>query len=425
MILRPLSILACAAGILSLRRDDWNRYRTLFLLVSATIVLVATQLVPLPSAVWHALAGREVVREIDAVAGLRDVWRALSMDPGMTWNALFSLSVPLAVLALAAGLSGAALQRLLSLLLIVGLVSGVLGVLQLVGPAHGPLYFYRVANFDSAVGLFANRNHQAAFLACLFPMLAVHASQRVANPDASRRRTWSALVAGAILIPFLLNAGSRSGLLLGATGLAAAWFLYQPRQSEFAAVRTAKPSRAMPALIAGGALALVGLTVIVTRAASLRRLLQGEEGGENRLQVWAPIARQAWDTFPWGTGFGSFAAVFKVIEPRANLDTSYLNHAHNDWLELFLTGGLAGLLLLAAALAAIAQRVWRAWRAVPGAGSSEAVDFARLGAVLLGLFAIASLVDYPLRTPSLTATAIIALLWLWRGTDHSPDSRGT
>lgn len=421
MILRPLSVLACAGGLLSLQVEDWQRYRELFLLLAAAIALSALQLVPLPPALWHALAGRELLREIDSAAGLGAVWRPLSMDPMMTWNALFSLSVPLAVLALAAPLTGARLERLLGLLLVVGLVSGVLGVLQLVGPARGPLYFYRISNFDSAVGLFANRNHQALFLACMFPMLAVYASRQTGEPQRARPRAWAALVAGAILVPFLLNAGSRSGLLLGAAGLAAAYALFRRRTAKASKTRAAAIPRTVPASIAVGAVALVALTIMVSRVASLQRLVSGDEGGENRLAVWGPIAQQAWEAFPWGTGFGSFAAVFKVFEPRSNLDTSYLNHAHNDWLELYMTGGLPGLLLLAAALIAISRRAWRAWRHFPGARPPESLDYARLGAVLLGIFAIGSAVDYPLRTPSLMATTIVALLWLWRGTDRALD----
>ena len=37
---------------------------------------------------------------------------------------------------------------------------------------------------------------------------------------------------------------------------------------------------------------------------------------------------------PWGSGLGTFEQVFKLHEPDALLSPSYLNHAHNDWLEL-------------------------------------------------------------------------------------------
>src|SRR3546814_18783044 len=72
-------------------------------------------------------------------------------------------------------------------------MSGGLGLAQVIGPRDGPLYLYEITNNGSAVGLFANRNHQAALLACLFPMLAVYAS--IDHPSAERMRLKFALCA--------------------------------------------------------------------------------------------------------------------------------------------------------------------------------------------------------------------------------------
>jgi hypothetical protein len=55
------------------------------------------------------------------------------------------------------------LERTLPALIMMGALSGIIGVLQLAGSATGTLHFYEITKNGSAVGLFANRNHAAAF----------------------------------------------------------------------------------------------------------------------------------------------------------------------------------------------------------------------------------------------------------------------
>jgi O-antigen ligase len=119
----------------------------------------------------------------------------------------------------------------------------------------------------------------------------------------------------------------------------------------------------------------------------------------------------AWKYFPFGSGAGSFVEVFQIDEPNRLLGLSYANHAHNDWLELMMTMGLPGLLLLLVSLWAFARATRAAFRAPLGEG--RRAPFARLGAVILLIFALGSIGDYPLRTPSLACLFVVAVLWLY------------
>src|SRR3546814_13881846 len=51
-----------------------------------------------------------------------------------------------------------------------------------------------------------------------------------------------------------------------------------------------------------------------------------------------------------GSGFGSFAGAYKMFEPDNLLQEADFNHAHNDWAEVIITGGLPFALILAAAI---------------------------------------------------------------------------
>ena len=153
IILRPASLLFLAFGIWSLKAAQLREHRFLFGMALACLSLTAIHLVPLPPSIWHNLAGRAVLVEIDALVGNRLIWRPLSMVPHSTWNALFALFVPLAVLTLTVQISRERQFSLLNALLMLGLLSGLISVLQSIGPTNGLFYFYRITNEGMAVGL--------------------------------------------------------------------------------------------------------------------------------------------------------------------------------------------------------------------------------------------------------------------------------
>jgi len=110
-----------------------------------------------------------------------------------------------------------------------------------------------------------------------------------------------------------------------------------------------------------------------------------------------------------GSGFGGFDPIFRINEPFDLLKTTYFNHAHNDFLEIVLDGGLPAALLLAGALAWWGYASFRAVRSTLVAPDDVPP---LLGSALLLLLCIASLFDYPARTPMMMAMTIIAAIWL-------------
>lgn len=409
VVLRPAAALACAVACLTLTRAHCAAHRFLFGLLAAVAGLTLTHLIPLPPELWQTLPGRELVATIDRSVGLGGVWRPLAMVPAAGWNALWSLLVPLAVLMLGAQLGPRRRAQLLPLVLGMILLSGLWGMLQAVGGGGRALYLYRVTNEGMAVGLFSNRNHQAITLATLFPMLAVYASRPANSEEQARLRIWLCGAAAAMLVPLLLVAGSRGGLVLGVVGLIAAVLIYHRPSVAVARRRPAASLRARVPLLLFIALCLGALTALMSRAEALRRLISPDEGESLRFKVWGSIAEMGVQYLPLGSGIGSFVEVYQIGERFEQLRASYLNHAHNELLEVFLTAGIPGLLLVALALYALARAGLAAFRAPAAA---RGVELARLGAIVLAMFAVGSIADYPLRTPTIAAIAMIAALWL-------------
>ncbi len=334
------------------------------------------------------------------------------MVPKGTINALFSLFVPLAVLLLGVQLDRAQQLRILSIMLGLGLLSGLWSLLQIIGDPQGPLYLYRITNNGQAVGLFSNRNHNAILLASLFPMLAVYPSIGLFSFEQAKVRSWLAMAGVAVLVPLVLITGSRAGLITGVLGLVAAALLYRTPKVEAPKRRVSSRFELRYAVAGFAILMLIAITVIASRAEALRRLLDTGEYSESRLQFWGPITYMAWKYFPIGSGVGSFDEVYRIDEPDKFLSPSYLNHAHNDFLEVWLTAGLPGLILVLIAVVAYSRRAALIIIDRPGQGADGLL--ARLGMTLLMIFAVGSVVDYPLRTPSIAATFVIAAIWFTR-----------
>ncbi len=413
VILRPLAALFLAVGVVrSFRR--WKDYRMPIAFLLAGVLVVAAQLVPLPPSIWTSLPGREPLVEVMRVLKVPDVWRPLSMQPARTSNALFSLLVPAATLFLCIAAGPRGTRQAAYVLLALGGLGALLGVLQVIGPDSSPLYLYRNTGEGFANGLFANRNHHAAFIACLFPLIAIVAAESGKDQHRGQAVQWMLSAFALFLIALLLMTGSRAGLLLGMIGMGGGMWLFSlgraprgPRPSRrFAAVR-----RWAPALLAVGALTLlIVLSVVAARAPSIARLFgDGMEGGR-RLVVYPTVLRMVPIYFPFGSGFGTFAEVFQINEPDAILGPTYLNQAHNDWLQILIEGGLAAAV---AALAALAALVRLSMRMLSGPVTGRTAPLlGRAGLIVLVVIALASVVDYPARAPSIAALVVVALMWM-------------
>ena len=177
-------------------------------------------------------------------------------------------------------------------------------------------------------------------------------------------------------------------------------------------VRTRASVTALPVLVAGvlGLIALLVLfSVAADRAGSIDRVFAPDQGQDMRARGLPTVLAAIRAYFPWGPGLGGFAPMFRMHEPFALLKLTFFNHAHNDLLEIALDAGVPGLLLVAAGVVWWTRASARAWRS--GSGTP-----AQAGSAMLLLMLLASLVDYPVRTPLMMAMAVIAALWLGTGT---------
>lgn len=380
------------------------------------------QLVPMPPALWTALPGRaDFVSALDA-AGLEGGWRPISVSPRATWLSALALLPPAAVLLAALQLSYAERRRLMLVLLAFGMIAAALGLLQVAQGTRSPLRFYAVTNATETVGFFANRNHQAALLYALVPIAAAVSIAAVIRAQAagslqSRRATPHLTVAvlGLAALVILLAAEaitrSRAGIALALVALIGSIAMtYVGRVPEAlsrsgAALSTATRTVRRLLLAAFGLALLVGGQMAFYRA---QDRFASDLLDDGRIAIARTTIEAARAFMPFGSGLGTFVPVYKAFERPVDDWGAFVNHAHNDYLELWLEAGLIGMATMILALAWVATACVRIWRrGLPGAGRRDSL-LASAATLMLVLLLAHATVDYALRTTALMAVFALA-----------------
>lgn len=261
------------------------------------------------------------------------------------------------------------------------------------------------AVFD-LTGFFPYENHFAAFANLLFPLaLCLGERWRIRafqNGKVSSPAPLFFCAAGLMVVAVSLS-GSRAGLMISCliSGLWLLWLtrLYR-RHPQIVFPRLTKAVRG-----AGIGVAVGLIPVLIWGVGQLRQV--GTELSF-RWQLMADTVAMWRDNPVWGSGPGSFAAVFPYYQTLP-VDEYFFRHAHCEPLQFLVEYGLLGCLLLAVATALI---LWP--RRSRGGADESAPAFREIEGVglLLALAGIAlhSLVDFPFRH------LLIALLTaVWAG----------
>ncbi len=429
---RPAALLAIAlvlgiglVVLLAGSRPSPAPWRAIPLLVLATLVLPAVQLVPLPDPLVGLLSPRllEEARAslaaggedpalaaaettlIERAGGKRATPRArpLSVDPDSTRAGGLRLALGIAAFLLAAGSCADRRQRRLLCFALAGTAffQAIFGLADhFAGQALLPA-FDRPHDYGLPSGTFVNPNHFAALLSLgLFAAGALLASRRPARSGeapvratgAGRARLIVFGTAGAIVLLAMVWTSSRAGLAAAALGLA----VLAARELVGRQER----------LLRSGALLLGIVAATLLGAAFWLRPPQPLVDDLGTLDVsWSwrfAVYRMAGGAmFPafWktGSGVGTFPRLEPLFRPAAMGRPAV--HAHSDWLEWLVEGGVPGALLALAWLVLMVLAVRHLLRDGPDRAAT-----AWLAAGGLALLAHAA-IDFPLQLPGVMIPA--------------------
>jgi O-antigen ligase len=379
-------------------------YRTwpFVLLFAVTIGWAALQAAPITPQSWHHPLWQAAEHALGS-----DLTGRISLDPAATMDSLARLLSYGAVfwLALQHGGSAKRARQALLAVALAGLVYASYGLLTHYSGAEKVLWLDKPAYHGDVTATFINKNSFAAYAGlslvsatALLIQGAIAAGAAVSSARARLvllierfgRGGW--LLTIACLVPWvaLLLSHSRGGLASTVIGLAVL----------AVTAGLSRGGRRPTAMVVGAMLALAvsaGALFALAGRETDERLAQLAEQRVARLQVYELTARAAAEAPLTGTGYGTFAEVFRFYR-LPDMAAFYLR-AHNSYLENALELGIPATLSLLAALALVT------WRCLRGA-LERRIDaiYPATGLAATALVASHSLVDFSLQMPAVAVT---------------------
>lgn len=361
-------------------------------------VLALVQFVPLPPALWSALPGRDTVAQGFTMLDVTPPWRGLSLAP---WKSLAALAwwIPaLALFCAARSEGGPPVRHLVMTIALFAGLSVLLGTMQRIA---GSGYLYLVTNYGEGPGFFANSNHQGSFLLCA---LALWGGYVVSEMRQDRRRKWRSSTP---MLQLGLGALLAFGVLV--SGSLACVVLLVPVVVTLALLARPDWRLPLPVVIGLGVVVMAGMvTFLILGPVANDLTAKSATAGISRQEFLFTGARILRDFAPFGTGLGTFQDIYRWYEDTTNVGTTYVNHAHDDLLELLIETGVFGFAAVAMFLAWFVPRALGLWRG----DRSHAIALA--ASTVIGVELLHSLVDYPLRTAAMSSIVALACVLLVR-----------
>ena len=434
----PLMILEISSVALLfslLVRLEFNKHLSKAFLsaLAALVALPLIQLLPLPDSVWSLLPGRDLYAEAASSVGA-SVRGAVSLIPTATNAAFLVLLIPLAVFLATVSTSAVQLKHLVNLFIALATLQAVIGLAQYGTGSLTVFWPQEGGRISSALGTYPNYNHFAGFLEMALPLaLALlvanvdfgsRKAQQSSRRDSLRQRLRKIFSGGlrvnavafysaaalAILLGIVFSR-SRTGIALAMLGILLCALIFGAHMGG------ATRSKRLITLfgVIGFALALeIGLLPV------LARFSDGGVVDHVRLSIFSGTIQGIWEFFPFGSGLGTYPAVFRRFQPD---DVPlFVNHAHNDYLEWLFEGGLASAILMLAFATFYLLR----WREIWPTGNNRwtRITFLRAAAgISLLLMGMHGLIDFNLHIPANAAFfAFVAGVFFHAGeTERLPD----
>jgi O-antigen ligase len=247
---------------------------------------------------------------------------------------------------------------------------------------------------DAQFGPYAYRSNAAQYFLLAWPLtLAFWWVLRGKARRMSHRRTHQNLLPCIFLMAIVpLISLSRAGAIIGCGSLAVALVLLA--RVEYRSGRKKLP----------GMVVLLGLGIILAGLMEWQHLgkrFREVELDSGRRLIWWNSWGIVKDHPLFGTGPGTFDSVYQIYRPT--IDSPWHAMAHNDWLEILLTFGIAGSALLVAALGLLLASPWRGGQGIPASRL-----FIHLLILALSNCLVYAVVDFPLQIYSVVFLFVLA-----------------
>ncbi|MER8974415.1 O-antigen ligase family protein [Mesorhizobium sp. M0800] len=359
-----VAAIVSAATVFTQTSGQRSPRSALWLLIFA-VALAVLQIVPLPAAMFNGLRPELLLG--DSWVG-ESRFRFISVGVGRTVECLLYLLAAAAFFLAVLRLRAEQVSALLPFFFMGVICNGLAGAIQY--SLSDDIAIVGLFPFTINAGLFANVNHFSALLFVSIPFVVYYGLFRGHLLSGS-----FGLIA---LLLLLLAAGSRAGVLIGLaiTVLSVIFLSARSRVSGFSVL-----------------LIFIGLSVY-TMSAWTKLDAQALDPAFGRGEFARTTIEGIKDNWATGVGFGNFQNAYQIYEREGMIFKQYVNHAHNEYLEIAFEGGVPAILLMVGYFVLLFAALVRIRRDPLQKAAFLSVSF----------LLIHSLVDYPLRTAALAIT---------------------
>ncbi|WGZ96464.1 MAG: O-antigen ligase family protein [Candidatus Thiothrix putei] len=328
---------------------DKKRVPTLaWTLIISGVLLPLLYLIPLPSTVWQQLPGRALYVESLAVlseSGVTVNYLPISLIPSRTLTALLALLPVIAIFITTLLLPKQYVTRLAYIFLGVATFQASLGLIQY-GSGAEWAFWWEITSGNNAVGTYPNRDHFSGLMELAIPIalgLTAYTFRHKKQKEDHSHQTIvnQALIFFTISMVLILGgifARSRTGVVLIMLALLLCSILFARHIGGKRALGFGTAIAVMSLGIASN----IGLIPVLNRFAI-------DPLEDLRWEIFTQSWGATKQFFPLGSGLGTFQSVFMAFQPPEIPE--FINHVHNDYLELLLETGFPGAFLIVLFLA--------------------------------------------------------------------------
>ena len=364
----------------------------IWLFLAFLILTTSFYLIPLSIEQWSELPGR--LRFFPAFEWLKDksihTYISASLVPERTISSLVSLIALISLFIATAIQTNQMKKKLIILIIFIAAIQGIIGVIQFSTKLEH-WYFFEVTGHSNAVGTYLNRDHFSALMYMMLPitlaLISNHFNQLSSGSSRNQYNIIQLFGLALLVILFVCAAlftGSRAGITLTILSMILAIFMF-----------------ALPV----GGWKNAGIVATIFLLSTTAAMSIGIISALNRLIAINPFEDARWDFFkqaivgikafwPVGTGLGTFQEVYATMQPVTQ--GNFINHVHNDYLELLFEMGAIGALILLMALI-IYIKTWVSLRELQWTENK----FIRVASgISIFLLLLHELLDFNLHTPA-------------------------
>jgi O-antigen ligase len=365
-----------------------NKPQWLFvLLITITPLLY---LIPLPTALWELIPGREPYVQIAywlTNNNLDDINKSLSVVPYETEHAFFALLPPLAIFLVVVSSPQKIVKLLLFSAILIAVGEAMLAIIQY--GKEGNYFYFGIPRLreNTSHGTYPNPDHLSTLMFIMLPFaiaLLTYNLRAMQHIEDEKNKKILLIIcyflASIFLFAASLSTSSRAGIALTFLALALTY-------STFTRYTHTKTKLI---IISAASISAIVILLLTGTSSLISRFIAENPFVDGRWQIFSNTYTGISAFFPFGSGPGTFPDVYRLFQPMEQ--RGFINHTHNDYLELVFDTGLLGITIITSFFFLFIKQ----WKKTPSARRRSFRYIQAASRISLVLFLLHAIVEFNL-----------------------------